>query len=205
MPEITLVIGGDAYCTDGARGEVRSLVVDPAARTVTHLVVEPECRRGLARLVPLDHVEAANDRVVLRYTEAEFMDLTPAEETVAEFVRGYDAPIQMLAPGWQGTDVPAVDGGTVPVAREMADVDLVPDVLPGEDEEHRGDRVHATDGDIGRLRAVSAEAGTGRITRLLLREGHIWGRREVSIPGDVVRFGRDGISLTVSRRQAGDL
>jgi hypothetical protein len=205
MPEVTLVIGSDAYCADGARGEVKSLVVDPGPRAVTHLVVEPGGRRGLARLVPLDHVEAGAGRVVLRYTEPEFMDLTPAEETVAEFVPGYEAPIQMLAPGWAGTDVPAVDGGTVPVAREMEDVDIVPDVLPGEDEEHRGDRVRATDGDVGRLLGLSVEPGTGRITRLLLREGHIWGRREVSIPGDVVRFGRDGISLTVSRRQAEEL
>ena len=38
------------------------VVVDPAARTVTHLVIEPERdhgpAQGLARLVPLDHADA---------------------------------------------------------------------------------------------------------------------------------------------------
>ena len=40
--------------SDGYRGEMLAVVVDPAARTVTHLVVEPHGRAGLARLVPLD-------------------------------------------------------------------------------------------------------------------------------------------------------
>jgi sporulation protein YlmC with PRC-barrel domain len=42
----TLVIGSSAVGSDGYRGEVQAVVVDPAARTVTHLVVEPHGRRG---------------------------------------------------------------------------------------------------------------------------------------------------------------
>jgi hypothetical protein len=90
----TLMIGSTAVGSDGYRGEVLALVVDPAARTVTHLVVEPHGRAGLARLVPLDLVDLADPadlagappgQVRLRCTEAEFMSLEPAEETVAEF------------------------------------------------------------------------------------------------------------------------
>ena len=55
----TLVIGSEAVCSDGYRGEVLALVVDPAARTVTHLVVEPHGRAGLARLVPLELADLA--------------------------------------------------------------------------------------------------------------------------------------------------
>ena len=49
MAEITLVVGSDARCSDGFHGEVRCVVLDPAAGTVTHLVVEPKGRAGLAR------------------------------------------------------------------------------------------------------------------------------------------------------------
>jgi len=60
----TLVIGSEAVGSDGYRGEVLAVVVDPAARTVTHLVVEPHGRAGLARLVPLELAELAGaDRV----------------------------------------------------------------------------------------------------------------------------------------------
>ena len=56
----TLVIGSSAVGSDGYRGEVQAVVVDPAARTVTHLVVEPHGRAGLARLVPLDLADFAD-------------------------------------------------------------------------------------------------------------------------------------------------
>ena len=85
----TLVIGSSTVGSDGYRGEVLALVVDPAARTVTHLVVEPHGRAGLARLVPLDLVDLADlagappGQVRLRCTEAEFMSQEPAEETLA--------------------------------------------------------------------------------------------------------------------------
>ena len=58
----TLVIGSGAVGSDGYRGEVLALVIDPAARTVTHLVVEPHGRAGLARLVPLDLADLADFR-----------------------------------------------------------------------------------------------------------------------------------------------
>ena len=44
-------------CSDGPCGAVSKVVVDPVARELTHLVVEPEHRSGLGRLVPLDLVE----------------------------------------------------------------------------------------------------------------------------------------------------
>ncbi len=61
MTEITLVIGCKVHTTDNKiSGYVKSVVVDHSTRTtvprftVTHLVVEPKDREGLARLVPLD-------------------------------------------------------------------------------------------------------------------------------------------------------
>lgn len=85
MAEITLVIGDKVQTTDNkVSGHVKSVVVDPSTQTATHLVVEPKDREGLARLVPLDHVDAPADKIRLRYTEAEFKNLAAAEETLAE-------------------------------------------------------------------------------------------------------------------------
>ena len=44
---VTLVLGSEAVCSDGCRGQVRAIVLAPAAGTVTHLVVEPGRRADL--------------------------------------------------------------------------------------------------------------------------------------------------------------
>jgi hypothetical protein len=50
-------IGATASCPDGVRGEVSRMTVDPAARTVTHLVIEPKHRREPGRLAPFHLVD----------------------------------------------------------------------------------------------------------------------------------------------------
>jgi hypothetical protein len=205
----TLVIGSGTVGSDGYRGEVLAVVVDPAARTVTHLVVEPHGRAGLARLVPLDLADLAEladerpGRVRLRCTEAEFMSLDAAEETLAEFVPGYPDPVQLLPSGWRGAGGPTADGSTIARIPEKETVDVIP---PGEVEEHRGDRVHATDGEAGHLRAVRIDPGSGRVTYVLIKHGPAWDRADTAIPANLVAgFGADGIRLGITRRQVRDL
>jgi len=199
------VIGSEAVGSDGYRGEVLAVVVDPAARTVTHLVVEPHGRAGLARLVPLELAELAGAEpgpIPLRCTEAEFMSLEPAEETLAEFVPGYPDPVQLLPPGWRDTGGPTADGGTILRIPEKETVDIVP---PGEVEERRGDHVHASDGDVGHLRGLRIDPGSRRVTHVLVREGHVWGHQDVDIPAEMVAGFGDGIRLSVTRQQVRDL
>ena len=98
-------IGADVSCIEGVCGEVSRVVVDPVARAVTHLVVEPKGRQGLGRLVPLDLVDATEGEIRLRCSLADFEDLDPAEET--QFVpgtRGYAAygPEQVLCWPYSG-------------------------------------------------------------------------------------------------------
>jgi hypothetical protein len=211
MAEITLEIGSETRCAgDTMPGEVKSVVVDRGTRTATHLVVEPRHRSGLARLVPLDHVDATGGTIQLRYTEAEFKDLSAAEETVAEILPG-PGPVEVIPEGWRGADdEPGWDGSKNPPVRggmAAGTVDLVPGLLPAtEEEERRGDHVHATDGDIGELRALSVDPGSFRVThvRVLLKDG-LFRHKEVAIPaGDVTGFG-DGINLSITKQQVQDL
>jgi sporulation protein YlmC with PRC-barrel domain len=207
----TLVIGSSAVCSDGYGGEVLAVVIDPAARTVTHLVVEPKGRAGLARLVPLDLVDLADvadlagaspGQVQLGCTEAEFKNLEAAEETLAEFVPGYQVPVQLLAPGWRAVDGPSVPGGTIPRITEQETIDVVP---PGEVEERRGDHVRATDGDAGQVHGLRIDPGSRRVTHVLVRAGHVWDRSDVAIPIDKVTGFDDGVQLSLTRAQVRDL
>jgi len=47
MTEATeFIIGSEVACSDGVCGDLRRVVIDPVARAVTHLVVEPRHRAG---------------------------------------------------------------------------------------------------------------------------------------------------------------
>ena len=199
---VTLILGSEAECSDGYRGEIRAVVIDPAAGTVTHVVVEPKGRSGLARLVPIDIVDATPGQIRIRCTEAEFRNLDAAEETLAEFALGYQAPVQLLPAGWRGAGGQAVEGGTILRIPEQETIDVIP---PGEVEEHRGDHVHATDGDIGQVHALRIDPGSRQVTHVLVRGGHAWAHKDVAIPFGKVAGFDDGIRLSITRQQVRDL
>lgn len=199
-------IGSAANCTDGVCGEVSRVVVDPVARAVTHLVVEPEGRQGLGRLVPLGLVEATDGEIRLRCTVAEFEALDPAEET--QFVpgtRGYASygPEQVLS--WPYSRLgggAGVAGDTVSGVSETVTYDSVP---VGEVAVRRGERVHATDGDIGQVEGLVIDPRSHRVTHVLLQEGHLWGRKEVAIPISAVTGVDAGIRLSITKHEVQDL
>ena len=203
MTEVTLAIGAAVECRDGFRGELKSLVVDPRTRTVTHLVIEPEGGQGLARLVPLDHADATAEPIRLAYTEAEFKDLAPAEETLAEFVPGYEVPVQRLpaGEGWRPADGPVADGGTIPQIREMETIPLVPEA---EIEESRGDHVHATDGDVGQFHGLRVNPDNGEVLDVILKR-HPWGHAELAIPIGKVSGFEAGVQLSIAKHEVKDL
>ena len=207
MTEVTLAIGAAAVTSDGFPGEVTSLVVDPRTRAVTHLVVEPGGGHGtglgLARLVPLNYADATGEPVRLRCTEAEFKDLSPAEETLAEFVPGYEVPVQLLpaGEGWRPAGGPVADGGTIPQTREMETIPLVPEA---ELEESRGDHVHATDGDVGQLHGLRVSRDDGAVLDVLLKR-HPWGHAELAIPIGKVSSFEAGVQLGITKQEVKDL
>jgi sporulation protein YlmC with PRC-barrel domain len=206
MTEIPFVIGAGVSCADGACGEVTRVVIDPVRRELTHLVVEPAGRSGLGRLVPLDLADAADGEIRLRCTLAEFEKLDAAEET--QFVpgtRGYEAygPEQVLSQPWLSLGGnTGIEGETVPGVSETVTYDAVP---LGEVEVRRGDRVHATDGEIGHVEGLVIDPGNHHVTHVLLQEGHLWGRKDVAIPISAVAGAEDGIQLNLTKDDVRDL
>ena len=68
-----------------------------------------------------------------------------------------------------------------------------------------GSKVHATDGDIGQVRALRIDPDSRQVTHVLLREGRVWDRKDVAIPFDKVAGFDDGIRLSITRQQVRDL
>jgi hypothetical protein len=199
-------IGAEVSCSDGACGVVRRVVVDPVARAVTHLVVEPKHRLDLAKLVPLDLVDASEGQVRLSCTTAEFEQLDDAEES--QFIPGAGGvpaygPDQALSWPYYGLG-PGVGG----FGSEIGPMEVVYDTTPaGEVEVRRGEHVHATDGAIGRVQGLVVDQKSRHVTHVLLQEGHLWGKKEVAIPiGAVAKVDPDdGIRLSITKRQVQDL
>jgi sporulation protein YlmC with PRC-barrel domain len=207
MTEATpFTIGADVSCSDGACGKVSCVVVNPVARTVTHLVVEPGHWHGPGRLVPLGLADAAAGEIRLRCTLADFEKLDPAEETQflpgtpgAPGYPGYDAE-QVLSMPYYGMDMGMGMGGNyVP---QTVTYDTVP---LDEVEVRRGEHVHATDGHIGKVQGLVVDPDSHRVTHVLLQEGHLWGRKEVAIPIGAVTGVDDGIRLNLTKQQVQDL
>ena len=63
---------------------------------------------------------------------------------------------------------------------------------------HRGEHLHATDGHIGPVQGLIIDPDSHHVTHVLLREGHLWGRKEVAIPIGAVTGLDDGIRLNLT-------
>ena len=205
-------MGVTVSCSDGFCGEVRRTILDPATRTVTHLVVEPRHDRAQGRLVPLELVDAAGPEIGLHCTLEEFERLEPSEEV--ELAEGMDYG------GGYGQS-PAVEGygnvGSMGIGGSASGMGIgmglghrtpviVSHAVPlGETEVGRHDRVHAADGEIGQVEGFVVDPDRHQVTHILLKEGHLWGRKEVAIPTSAIASVDAGIRLNITKKQVEDL
>jgi len=78
-------------------------------------------------------------------------------------------------------------------------------VPAGEIQVRPGEQVRALGGEIGRVEGLLAGAGDHWVARVLLRDGHLWGRKQVAISVSAVTAVRDGIRLNIIRHQVANL
>jgi sporulation protein YlmC with PRC-barrel domain len=215
------IIGSKVACSDGACGDLRRVVIDPVARAITHLVVEPRHLRGQGRLVPIERVASTGTEIRLLCTKAQFGVLEEAEET--EFLPGasrdwgYEQDQMLSLPyfrlgsmgiagvvgvGAGGMGVPHMDAAGMGVHTRAISTDRVP---AGEVDVRRGEHVHATDGAIGRVRGLVIDPNDHHVTHVLLDEGHLWGQKRVAIPIGAVTRVDDGVRLNLTKDEVRDL
>jgi len=92
--------------------------------------------------------------------------------------------------------------GGMGMAPQMTTEDRVPE---GDVEVRRGEHVHATDGAIGRVHGFVIDPTDHHLTHVLLDEGHLWGKKSVAIPISAVKDVNDGVRLTLTKAEVGDL
>ena len=204
-------VGVRTECSDGYCGQLSRIITDPATRKITHLVIKPQHRKS-DRLVPLELVDMAADDISLRCTLAEFEQLQPAEEIDlaegdeygggygdAESVQGY-GDVGSMGVGGSASGAPI--GGSLGHHTRTVTHHVVP---MGEAELRPGEHVHATDGEIGEVLGFIVNPDDQRVTHVVLKEGHLWGRREVAIPISAVTAIDEGIRLNITKKQVENL
>jgi PRC-barrel domain len=204
-PTGRFTIGSTVECSDGECGRLRRVVVDPVARVLTHLVVEPRAAFGLGKLVPVELAYAGGEPIRLRCSLAQFDELEDAEEThfLSETgeALGYGAEDVIAWPHYGlGGRVGRIGTSGVP---QVFTYERLP---AGEVDVRRGDPVHAKDGSIGRVQGLVVDPADRHVTHLLLEEGHLWGKKRVAIPiGAVEEVAADGARLSLTKDEVRDL
>jgi sporulation protein YlmC with PRC-barrel domain len=197
-----LELGSRVNCTDDAFGELADVVIDPTRQRVTHLVVDPDREQWLARLVPVELADLGKSGargVTLRATVEEVRQLPPAHDIA--YLRLGDFPLE--DPDWDVgiQEVLALPYYVYDLEPTPIDFALTYDRIPkSEIEIRRASSVASADGHrLGHVDGFLVDRDDG-ITHLVLERGHLWGRREITIPvGAVGRVETDAVTLTLSK------
>lgn len=166
-------INASVQCLDGPVGHTISVIMNPKNRIVTHLVVETRTLPREARIIPVALVtEATPATIKLNCTQADVGKLAQFFEH--EFIQ-VDMPMREYA---------SRSYVVWPYAEpEDQYVDIVHEhIPPGELAVRRGARIDATDGSVGKIDEFLIDPKDGNITHLVLREGHLWGAKDVVVP-----------------------
>jgi hypothetical protein len=201
----TFTIGSAVWCRDGSAGELRRVVVDPIARVLTHLVVEPVRQPGSGRLVPIDLVDIDAAGTRLRCGTAEFDVLETAEQTPSCTGTPYhlsgDGQEQRLLWPYYGLAEPAAASLGMPFGPPPTTYDRIP---RGDVELRRGEQVHASDGAIGRVQGLTIDRDR-HVTHVVLEAGHLWSHRRVAIPIQAVTTVEGGVQIDLTKHDVRDL
>ena len=177
-------VNAQVECVDGSCGHSVGVIVSPRNRQVTHLIVKP--RQDLERLVPVDKMaEASPSMIHLRCSQNELTHMDPFIEQ--EYI--------MLAPeAFMWTPAPQM----IPVPHRR--------IPQGELAIERGSRVEATDGHVGTVDELLVDPKDEHITHVVLREGHLWGKRDVTIPAsEIDRIEDDTVFLKLDKHTLASL
>lgn len=208
---VRLQLGAPVSCTDGPFGKLADVVIDPIQRRLTHLVVEPDGRPGMKRLVAIELAagDEGGDGISLRCSSEEAGGFPAVHE--AAYLRmdavptgdsDWDVGVEdVLAMPYYPSTGMGIDPGGFDSPVEMT-YDRVP---KGEVEIRRASSVVSADGDdLGRVEAFVVDGD--EITHFVLERGHLWGKRDVTIPiGAVAKVETDAVTLSLSRHEVGDL
>ena len=166
-------MNAEVKCQDGHYGEATHVIVNPINQVVTFFVAEDKHHKQPDRVVPVTKISKTTSKDIYLdctiadmatfdpYAERSFMPIDPDSNMVDERVlfEPFVAPITLEAVEVVHQNIPA-----------------------GQKAIQRGLAVEATDGALGRIDEFIVHPESGQITHLVIREGRLWNKREITLP-----------------------
>jgi sporulation protein YlmC with PRC-barrel domain len=178
-------------CLDGLCGQSTCLIIDPATRFVTHVVVEDKDEPEARYLVPLKEIKLGMPHLIqLRCTKYELRHMPRFSRVTYE---PRVMPYALYPPDGNGGPTMIIEKDMVPIFLEQ--------VPEGEVAVHSNARVEAHDGQIGQVDELLLDPTTEQIDYLVLRERHLWHHKELTIPAtQIERITDDVIYLKSDKK-----
>ena len=173
-------LNAQVECTDGVCGRSVFVLFNPVAGEVAHLVVREVTNSHKERIVPVELVaETIADTIQLRCSKAELEKMDPF--IVTRYIKD-KVPASNYAysgGGLYGTTYYLPYNTPGITVSNPVEYQQIP---PGELAVYRGTRVEATDGYVGHVDEFVVNPENCHITHLVMREGHLWGQKDVIVP-----------------------
>jgi hypothetical protein len=164
-------LNAKVICSDSPCGKSTYLVLKPTNDEITHVVVRDNSYPETEYLVPIDHIlESTPESIRLNCSHEELSKLPIFNQV--EFIpsdsKEEHGRAYMLWPF---------------VTPEPYGITLESEHIPANELTiRRGANVEAVDGRVGRVDEFLIDPADDTITHLILREGHLWGQKNITIP-----------------------
>ncbi|MAT40908.1 MAG: hypothetical protein CL609_01105 [Anaerolineaceae bacterium] len=188
----------DVMCVTEVCGRSTYLVVNPVNDEVTHIVIKEKEFPYIEHLVPIDEiVESSPSLIRLRCKPSELVQMDTFMET--DFLTGdgvdlslpYDDPYLL----WPYS---MYDQAHIPLEYEH--------IPEGEVLIHRGTKVKATDGIVGKVDEFLINPANGQISHLIMREGHLWGSKDITIPvSEISKINDEYVEIKLDKKAINEL
>jgi sporulation protein YlmC with PRC-barrel domain len=184
-------INAKVSCLDGPCGQSMLVILKPTTQEITHFVVSNQSIPETEYLVSIDHIaESTPDNIRLNCSLEELtqMPIFARSEFVPSDLIGFSGSSAMMWPYY----VPL----TAYITPEQEHIPA------GELAIRRGAGVEASDGHAGRVDEFLINPTNDHISHLVMREGHLWGRKDVTIPvSQIDHFADNVVYLKLSKQE----
>lgn len=176
------------YKDGSAAGHTAAIILDPKTQQVTHVVVRGAGSLIGEYLVPVAEIDKSTQHeITLHWNQAELAAAPRFDKVVAAGTNDgvpAEGSLGQAALYWPygGADllgVDPLDGAMMAAAPAYFQVEQAPG---DEIAVHTGAHVEATNGGVGKVDEFLIDRKSGTVTHLVLRHGHLWGKREIRVP-----------------------
>jgi hypothetical protein len=177
--KMDIPIHAKVICQNQECGKTTCIIINPINKLITHIVVKENGLIGIERLIPVENIfESQAGQITLRCSQKE---LSNYESFIESHYIGGDE---------QYLDYPADQYYYHPYLTQAFNEDFeyeplieqIERIPPGELGIHRGTVVYASNGKVGKVTEFIISPVDNKISHLVLKEGHLWGEKLVTIP-----------------------